>query len=169
MNFPAYLHIKGTQQGLITEGASTPGSVGNKWQEGHEDEILVQGFSHDMVTTNGLREHKPLVVWKEPDKSSPLLRAALVSGENLEACHLRVNRQNRLGELENYFTISLHDAVITDVQLEALPQPEAAENTGEMPWLLEKLSLSYRKIEFRHEISNTVMHDIWEQGSPEAQ
>ncbi|PJE77636.1 Major exported protein [invertebrate metagenome] len=61
MNFPAYLHIKGTQQGLIieyAEGTSTPGSVGNKWQEGHEDEILVQGFSHDMLTTKGLREHE---------------------------------------------------------------------------------------------------------------
>lgn len=33
-------------QGLITQGAATEDSIGNIWQEGHEDEILVQAIDH---------------------------------------------------------------------------------------------------------------------------
>ncbi|KZK78898.1 Major exported protein [Pseudovibrio sp. Ad46] len=43
MPTPAYITIEGSTQGPITQGAFTEDSVGNVWQEGHEDEIMVQG------------------------------------------------------------------------------------------------------------------------------
>ncbi|MGU0977937.1 hypothetical protein ACSEQX_14310, partial [Pseudomonas aeruginosa] len=36
---PAYMSITGTKQGLITAGAFTEDSVGNTYQEGHEDQV----------------------------------------------------------------------------------------------------------------------------------
>ena len=49
MPTPAYLSLEGTKQGLITAGTFTEDSVGNIFQEGHEDQILVQAFSHQVI------------------------------------------------------------------------------------------------------------------------
>jgi type VI secretion system secreted protein Hcp len=46
MNNPVFISIKGSTQGLITEGAFTPESVGNSYQDGHENEALVKAFTH---------------------------------------------------------------------------------------------------------------------------
>jgi type VI secretion system secreted protein Hcp len=91
MATPAYMSITGTKQGLITAGAFTADSVGNTYQEGHEDQVMVQGFQHEMIIPRdpqsgqptGQRVHKPVKITKVFDKSSPLLLAALTSGERL--------------------------------------------------------------------------------------
>jgi type VI secretion system secreted protein Hcp len=44
MPTPAYLTIEGTTQDNITKSAFTEDSAGNIYQEGHENEILVQAF-----------------------------------------------------------------------------------------------------------------------------
>ncbi len=49
MATPAYMSITGTKQGLITAGAFTEDSVGNTYQEGHEDQVMVQGFNHEVI------------------------------------------------------------------------------------------------------------------------
>lgn len=36
-----YLMVSGQQQGAISDGCGTIASVGNRWQIGHEDEILL--------------------------------------------------------------------------------------------------------------------------------
>lgn len=89
MATPAYMSITGKQSGLITAGAFTAESVGNTYQEGHEDEILIQAFEHEIIIPRdpqsgqptGRSIHKPLVVTKVVDKASPLLLQALVNGE----------------------------------------------------------------------------------------
>lgn len=50
MSTPAYISIKGKTQGNITQGAFTADSVGNVYQEGHEDQILVQEIEHLVAT-----------------------------------------------------------------------------------------------------------------------
>ncbi|MCS9883809.1 type VI secretion system tube protein Hcp, partial [Pseudomonas aeruginosa] len=49
MATPAYMSITGAKQGLITAGAFTEDSVGNTYQEGHEDQVMVQGFNHEVI------------------------------------------------------------------------------------------------------------------------
>ena len=49
MAIPAYMSVTGEKQGLITAGAFTADSVGNTYQEGHEDQVMVQAFSHDVI------------------------------------------------------------------------------------------------------------------------
>jgi type VI secretion system secreted protein Hcp len=89
MATPAYMSVTGEKQGLITAGAFTADSVGNTYQEGHEDQVMVQAFTHDVIIPRdpqsgqptGQRVHKPVVITKVYDKASPLLQAALTSGE----------------------------------------------------------------------------------------
>ena len=88
MPTPCYISIEGQTQGNITAGAFTSDSVGNIYVEGHEDEVLVQEFSHVVTVPtdpqsgqpSGQRVHKPLMITKVFDKSSPLIFNALTSG-----------------------------------------------------------------------------------------
>ena len=120
MPTPAYLSLEGTKQGLITAGTFTEDSVGNIFQEGHEDQVLVQGFDHQVIIPRdpqsgqptGQRVHKPLMITKVFDKSSPLIFNALTSGERLSRCRLEWYRTSATGTQEHYFTIELQDAII---------------------------------------------------------
>ncbi|MBX8551651.1 Hcp family type VI secretion system effector, partial [Pseudomonas cichorii] len=109
MATPAYMSITGEKQGLITAGAFTPDSVGNTFQEGHEDEVMVQAFHHDVIIPRdpqsgqptGQRVHKPVKITKVFDKSSPLLQAALTSGERLSKVEIKWFRTSAQGTQEH--------------------------------------------------------------------
>ena len=124
MNNPVFISIKGSTQGLITEGAFTPESVGNSYQDGHENEALVKAFSHNIKIPrdpqsgqpSGQRTHQPLTVTKLFDKSSPLLFNALTKGETLTDVELKWYRTSYAGKPEHYFTMVLEDAVIVDIE-----------------------------------------------------
>ncbi|EOQ76663.1 secreted protein Hcp [Pseudomonas aeruginosa VRFPA02] len=112
MATPAYMSITGTKQGLITAGAFTEDSVGNTYQEGHEDQVMVQGFNHEVIIPRdpqsgqptGQRVHKPVVITKVFDKASPLLLAALTSGERLTKVEIQWYRTSAAGTQEHYYT-----------------------------------------------------------------
>ena len=121
---PAYMSITGTKQGLITAGAFTEDSVGNTYQEGHEDQVMVQGFNHEVIIPRdpqsgqptGQRVHKPVVITKVFDKASPLLLAALTSGERLTKVEIQWYRTSAAGTQEHYYTTVLEDAIIVDIR-----------------------------------------------------
>ena len=166
MPTPAYLTIKGTKQGLITEGTFTSDSVGNIYQEGHEDEILVQAFDHQVIIPRdpqsgqptGQRIHKPLMITKVFDKSSPLIFTALTTGEMLTECELKWYRTSAEGNQQHYFTIKLEDAIIVDVT-SRMPN---CQDPGQSHFThLEDVYFTYRKIIWTHEVSGTSGSDDW--------
>lgn len=167
MPFPAYLTIEGERQGLITEGNSSQESVGNKFQEDHVDEILVQGFTHQVTRGSnsqlGLTGHQPVFITKELDKSSPLLFAALTSGETLTKCELKLYRTNPQGQQEHYYTYRMHDAVLVDMRSE-MPDCRAYRLESGASAPTEVIKLKYRKMEYIHETSGTFGSDYWESG-----
>jgi type VI secretion system secreted protein Hcp len=166
MPTPAYLSIAGSTQGNITEGAFTEDSVGNIYQEGHENEILVEAFSHTVTVPTdpqsgqptGQRVHQPLTITKVFDKSSPMLYKALTTGERLPTCELKWYRTSKTGTQEHYFTIRLEDAIITNItgRMPNCQDPNQAHFTQ-----LEDVSFSYRKITWTHEIASTSGEDDW--------
>lgn len=166
MAIPAYMTIKGERQGLITSGNFTESSVGNIYQEGHEDECLVEAFEHQIIIPRdphtgqptGQRVHKPLKITKVMDKSSPLLFKALTSGERLPEVTLKFYRTSSSGTLEHYFTVQLEDAIIVDVQgyMHNCQDPDKAHFTH-----LEDVYMTYRKIIKTHEIASTSESDDW--------
>lgn len=165
MPTPAYLTINGYRQGLITGGASTPDSVGNVYQKGHEDQIMVQAFSHQVIIPRdpqsgqptGQRVHKPLMISKILDKSSPLIFNALTSAEVLETCRIVWYRTTTNGP-ELYYTIDLDDAVIVDVQsrMPNCNDPNSAHLTH-----MEDVYFTYRKITWTHNVCGTTGSDDW--------
>lgn len=169
MDNPVYMSIKGSTQGNITEGATTPDSIGNIYQNGHENECLVKAFTHDVDvprSTNtgqatGQRTHNPLIVTKMIDKSSPLLFNALVHGETLTEVELKFYRLSYAGKPEHYYTMVLEDAIITNLNTSMASQGSVTTNDV-TPY--EKVSLSYRKISWRHETASTSGEDDWRVG-----
>lgn len=166
MPTPAYMSVNGETQGLITAGAFTADSVGNIWQEEHQDEVLVEAFEHEVIIPRdvqsgqptGQRVHKPVIITKIFDKSSPLLYAALTSGERLSTVEIKWYRTAVAGTQEHYFTHLLTDAVIVDISAEMpnCQDPGKAHFTH-----LEKVAMTYRKIEWTHEVSGTSGEDDW--------
>lgn len=163
MPTPAYMTIKGNTQGLITAGALTRESVGNAWQQGHEDQILVQALSHGIVVPGGAqsgrRMHKPLIITKVIDKSSPLINNALCSGEVLSTCRVEWYRTSDHGTQEHFYTMELQDAVITGAEV-LMPHCQDLDNAHLTQ--LERVHFSYRTISWRHEISKTMGFDEWQ-------
>ena len=58
---PAYIRIEGVTQGLISSGASTEASIGNRYQSGHEDEIMAQEISHIVTVPTDLKVDNQVV------------------------------------------------------------------------------------------------------------
>jgi type VI secretion system secreted protein Hcp len=166
MPTPAYLSIEGTTQGPITQGAFTAESVGNIYQEGHEDEVLVEAFEHNITLPrdpqsgqpSGQRVHRPVIITKVFDKSSPLLYNALTSGEVLTTVAIKWYRTSMEGKQEHYFTTTLTDALIVDIEavMPNCQDPGLSHFTH-----LEKISFAYRAIEWTHEVAGTSGSDDW--------
>lgn len=166
MPAPAYLKIKGPTGSLHSQGATTADSIGNIYQEGHEDEIMVQAFSHRVTRPispqsgqpTGQRVHEPLIVTKIFDKSSPLLNQALCEGQVLPECVLSFYRIATNGTQELYYTITLQDAVIVAIQSS---MAHCEDKTQAHLTQVENVHFSYRKIIWKHEIASTEASDDW--------
>jgi type VI secretion system secreted protein Hcp len=158
--------IKAARQGMITAGAFTADSVGNTYQEGHEDQIMVQGFQHQVIVPRdpqsgqptGQRVHQPLIITKVFDRVSPLLLAALTSGELMEQVVIQWYRTSTKGTQEHYYTTKLEDAIIVEIKdyMHNCQDPGNAHFTH-----LEDVHFTYRKISWNHEISKTTGSDDW--------
>ena len=166
MPTPAYLSIEGVSQGLISQDCNSPDSIGNIYQEEHTDEILVEAHSHELTVptdvqsgmTSGQRMHRPLIITKVFDKSSPLLAQALCTGEKMSKCELTFYRTSMDGVQEPYFKIELEDAVINNIKsyMPNCQDPSMAHFTH-----LEDVSFTYRKITWTHLVANTEAFDDW--------
>lgn len=166
MPTPAYIRIEGATQGLITQGASTEESIGNIWQEGHEDQIMVQAIDHIVTIPrdpqsgqpSGQRVHKPFMFTSALNKATPLLYNSLTSGEMLPKVEVEWWRTNSSGKQEHYFTTTLIDAIIIDVDCK---MPNAQDPAFADFTQLVKVSMSYRKIEWEHVVAGTSGSDDW--------
>ncbi|MFF7066161.1 type VI secretion system tube protein TssD [Pseudomonas sp. NPDC008258] len=166
MPTPAYIHIEGTSQGIITKDAFTSDSVGNVFVEGHEDEILVQEIKHEVTVPtdpqsgqpSGQRVHKPFIFTSSLNKATPLMYNALASGETLAKVTIKWYRTSVEGKQEHFFTTELTDATIVKINT-VMPHAQDKEN-ADFTQLIE-VSLAYRKITWDHQISGTAGSDDW--------
>lgn len=164
MSDAIYLNMVGKRQGHISAGASTIDSIGNVYQDGHEDHIFIYALSHNLsVPTDPQsgqptqpRMHGPLSFTKPIDRTTPLLAAALCSGERMEKCEFIFYRTSASGVQEAYFKIILEDAVPANSSLVS-PDSQTAGNLVAK----ESISLTYRKITWEHLISGTSGVDDW--------
>src|SRR3954467_12202062 len=120
MALNAYLKLKGQKQGEIKGGVT---------QKGREGKIMVIAVSHEVISPRdaasglptGKRMHKPIVITKELDKSSPLIMGMMTTNENIPSwsCEFWAPQKQAAGtgtgqEVQNY-TIELVNANIASV------------------------------------------------------
>jgi len=159
MALNAFLILKGQKQGEIH---------GSVTQKGRENSILVHSFSHEIVSPRdpasglptGRRQHKPLVILKEIDKSSPLLFAALVNNENLVTWELRFWEPGGApaGVEKQTYTIKLTNANITSIRESMLDNEDPAN--AKLP-LRQEISFTYQKIEWTWMEGGITAQDDW--------
>lgn len=157
MALNAYLRLTGQVQGDIK---------GSVTQAGREDSIMVIGFNHEVVSPRdaasglptGKRQHQPLTITKEIDKSSPLLMNALTTNENLPEVTLRFWQPSRSGKEFQYYTIQLENAAISDIRQEMLNNkyPENMQHKER-----EHVSFVYQKITWIYEDGGITSSDDW--------
>ncbi|MCU1722044.1 MULTISPECIES: Hcp family type VI secretion system effector [unclassified Pseudomonas] len=166
MPTPAFISIQGKTQGHITQGAFTADSVGNVYQEGHEDQILVQEIEHLINTPTdpqsgqpaGQRVHGPFTFTAALNKATPMLYQALATGETLPEVEVKWYRTSTEGLQEHFFTTRLEDATIVSINTR-LPHAQDTQMAGYTQ--LVKVSMAYRKITWTHVISGTESSDDW--------
>jgi type VI secretion system secreted protein Hcp len=166
MSVAHYMTIIGKKQNLITQGCSTLESIGNGYQQGREDQILVHSFDHGVYRPQGAqsggRIHRPVTITKALDKSTPLIYNAVASGEILSLCKIDWYRVSPKGFQGHFFTTEFKDAIITSAHTVS-PQfndPAFAHITQ-----VETVSFTYRTIVWTHEASRTVGSDYWHDGA----
>jgi type VI secretion system secreted protein Hcp len=145
----AYLNLKGQKQGSIK------GSVTKKGREGM---IEIISLHHEIVSPRdaasglptGKRQHKPFVITKELDKSSPLLNSVLVNNENIAEWKLDVYDSGKGEKL--LYTVKLTNASIASIRL-------VTDANGE---LREEISFTYQKIEWTWTDGGITAMDDWE-------
>ncbi|MEY0247748.1 Hcp family type VI secretion system effector [Morganella morganii] len=166
MPTPCYISIEGKTQGNITAGAFTAESVGNIYVQGHEDEMLMQQFDHIVTVPtdpqsgqpSGQRAHRPFKFTVALNKAVPLLYNALAAGEMLPKVQLKWYRTSVEGKQEHFFTTSLEDATIVNIDCK-MPHCQDPQKT-DYTQLIE-VSLSYRKIDWEHTVAGTSGADDW--------
>lgn len=157
MPMPGNLTLVGKEQGPI-EGSCDI--------EGREDTILVQAFKHlvDLPSNesglpSGKRIHRPLMITKEVDKSSPKLYQALCTGEVLTEATLRWYRMDGSGDEVQFFTVMLQNAMI--VKFESWV-PDVLDKQNASYGNMENLWLTYEVIRWTWEEDGIEYEDQWE-------
>jgi type VI secretion system secreted protein Hcp len=119
MALNSYLKLKGQKQGEIK---------GSVIQKGREGKIMVIAVSHEIMSPRdpasglptGKRMHKPFVITKELDKSSPLLYNVLCNNENLPDWELQfwtpqITAKQGTGSEVQHYTVKLENANIASI------------------------------------------------------
>jgi type VI secretion system secreted protein Hcp len=158
MALNAYLKLKGQKTGDIK---------GSVTQKGREGKIAVIAVSHDIVSprdpasglATGKRSHKPFVITKELDRSSPLLYGALAGNEVLTEWELQFWSPQKSASLtveaQNY-TVKLTNASIASIAFRMAnnKDPELAKLAE-----YEEIAFTYQKIEWIWVDGNIVATD----------
>jgi len=158
MALNAYLSIVAQKQGQIR------GSVA---QKGREGKILVMGAMHQIVCPRdpasglptGKRAHKPFIILKELDRSSPFLFSILSSNENIASAEIQFWQPSPMGGERQHYTVRLINANISSIHF------KMANNRYQKLMRLteyEEVSFTYQRIEWIWNDGNLTGVDDWE-------
>jgi len=158
MALNAYLKLKGQKQGDIK---------GSVTQKGRQDKIMVIAVQHEVTSPRdaasglptGKRQHHPLVITKEVDKSSPLLYNALVNNENITQFKLEFWQPSAAGQEKQYYTIDLTNATVAYIRF-IMPNNKHPELMKFAEY--EEIAFCYQKITWTYMDGGITAEDDWE-------
>ena len=143
----AFLTLSGSRQGNIR---------GSVTQKGREGKIMVIAADHTFYSPvdqmsgqiSGRRVHMPLVITKEVDRSSPLLRMALANNEIMKDFRLEFWEPSPTGMEKQYFTIQLINAAISSIKF-VMPNTRDPETMRLKEY--EEIQFTYQRIIWTYE------------------
>jgi type VI secretion system secreted protein Hcp len=163
MAMMAYMWAKGQKSGPIK---------GSVTQKGREDSVAVIAVSHSIISPRdpqsglptGQRMHKPYVITKELDKSTPILYNVLCTNENLSEVVIKywtpqIKATTGVGSEVNHFTVKLTNANIAslDFRMANIRHPDLVKFPE-----YEEVAMTYQKIEWTWNDGGITAMDDWE-------
>jgi type VI secretion system secreted protein Hcp len=163
MALNAYLTVKGQKQGVIKGGVT---------QKGREGTILVSAATHDVVSprdvasgmASGKRMHKPFVITKQIDRSTPLLYQAFVANESLPEWTLRFFQAGTAGAAggagieRQHYTVKLTNASISSIAFR-MPDTQLPDLARLAEY--EEIAFVYQRIEWTWVDGGITASDDW--------
>jgi type VI secretion system secreted protein Hcp len=158
MALNAYMYAKGQKTGDIK---------GSVTQKGREDSVMVIAFEHEIISPRdaasglptGKRQHKPVVITKETDKSTPLFYNVLATNENLTTVKIKFWRPSPTGAEVQFYTIELTNANIASMST-TMPNNKHPELMKFAEY--DEIALSYQKITWTITDGGITAMDDWE-------
>jgi type VI secretion system secreted protein Hcp len=162
MALNAYLKLKGSRTGDIK---------GSVTQRGREGRIAVIAVSHEIASprdagsgqATGRRTHKPFVITKEVDQSSPLLYGAVAGNETMTEWELQFFTAQRAantaaGVEQQHYTVKLTNASIASIAFR-MANNKDAELASRAEY--EEIAFTYQKIEWLWVSNGATATDNW--------
>jgi len=147
--------VVGTVQGAFQGDPATRGSPTLIAVYSLTQELKVP-FDAATGQNTGKRQHSPLTIVKELDKSSPQFFTAAATNEVLKSVTCTLSRSSFNGQARAYFNIALTNATIVEIKDSGNGVNGAAQGDER-----ERISFSYQKIELTDLESNTTAVDDW--------
>jgi len=136
----AYLVLKSAKAGDVKSEYT---------MKGHEGQLLVQAFTHDVSVGAGAHG-KTFTITKDLDKASPVLRGLLGTDDTFSVFELRLWRPlvasaTGVGTEEQFFTIALHGAKISSIvtRMQDIKNPELVKYP-----IREEVTFTYTSIDY---------------------
>jgi type VI secretion system secreted protein Hcp len=140
-------------------------------QKGREGKIGVIAVSHSIVSPRdsqsglptGQRQHKPFVITKELDKSSPILYSMLCTNENITEWTLQfwtpqIRAAAGTGTEVQHYTVKLTNANIASINF---VQPNVRDPNLVKFAEYEEVAFTYQKIEWTWTDGGIMAMDDW--------
>ncbi len=149
----SYIAVEGTKQGKFK---------GESAAKLFKDQSRVLKFSYSVVSprdvstglARGKRQHRALVITKEPGAASPQFFKALVTNELLKSVVIQFWRANVSGVSEVQQIITLTDASISDFR----------QYLGDDGRWLEDVAFTFQQIQIENKPGATIAVDSWAAG-----
>ncbi|WP_067704878.1 type VI secretion system tube protein TssD [Erwinia sp. ErVv1] len=153
MSAPAHLWLEDENGSPVVGSCLIPQRLGS---------IELKSFSHGVTIPvesgwgklTGTRVHRPVVIVKEFDQTTPLLYRAVCEGRTLKKALVRMYRIFESGIESEYFNIIMENVKITTVS------PYLAPN-GISSTHLETLEVRYEAITWTFTEGNIIYRDAW--------
>jgi type VI secretion system secreted protein Hcp len=151
----AFATMTGETQGAI---------LGDSTQAGHEGQIEVFSFGYNINRTYdpatgvpGAKQHRPIRILKNIDRSSPILFKVMVSNEKLTQVTIRFYEPGPGGIEVQYYTVELTNAKIVSI----MPSSSSVGDSLPLPGR-EVISLVFEQITVTSETGGTQGQDSWQ-------
>ncbi|MCO6465937.1 MAG: type VI secretion system tube protein Hcp [Bradyrhizobiaceae bacterium] len=144
------------------------GVDGESSDQEHKGWIEVQSWSWGVSNTStpqtglptGKRQHKPMTIVKQLDKSSPQLYLRCAQGQHIKEAKLEMRRMGATGQLETFAKVTFSDLSICSIRTAGGVDDDCDDRSDDVD--METVSFTYQKISWEWVGSGVMYEDDWE-------